>query len=100
MIRGCRRRALADPDWRLLVRALAVRARGVQVVLALASTELVYFELDSTQMLNEFQERKELGTEISCLAIGPIPEGRQRSRFLVRQATRFIGRGEEEGPET
>ena len=55
-----------------------------QVVAALAGTELVYFELDLTQQLNEFQERKELGTEIACLAIGPIPEGRQRSRFLVR----------------
>ena len=28
-------------------------------------------------------DKKFMGTEVACLAVAPIPEGRQRSRFLV-----------------
>lgn len=62
------------------------------MVLALGGTELVYFELDTSEQLNEFQERRELGTEVSALTIGPIPEGRQRSRFLVCHRARELER--------
>jgi splicing factor 3B subunit 3 len=33
--------------------------------------------------LNEFQERKEMTAHVTALTMGPIPEGRQRSRFLA-----------------
>ncbi|KAJ3149884.1 Splicing factor 3B subunit 3 [Geranomyces michiganensis] len=54
-----------------------------QVVIALSGGELVYFELDSSGQLNEYQDRKEFAAPISTLSIGPIPEGRVRSSFLA-----------------
>lgn len=42
----------------------------------------MYFELDNTGQLMDVH-RKEMRNDIACLAIGPIPEGRQRSLFLV-----------------
>ncbi|RKO91294.1 splicing factor 3B subunit 3-like protein [Blyttiomyces helicus] len=54
-----------------------------QVIIALSGGELVYFELDTTGQLNEFQDRKEMPADVTSLSIGPIPEGRQRSRFLA-----------------
>ncbi|CAG8532674.1 14314_t:CDS:10, partial [Acaulospora colombiana] len=54
-----------------------------QVVIALTGGELVYFELDNQGQLNEYQERKEMAANVSCLSIGEVPEGRQRSRFLA-----------------
>lgn len=57
-----------------------------QVVIALSSAEIVYFELDSGGNLNEYQERKEMSAPISCISIGPIPEGRVRSKYLVHTA--------------
>ena len=59
------------------------------MVIALAGGELVYFELDSAGNLTEFQERKEMPSAVTALAIGPIPEGRQRSRFLVKYSSKF-----------
>jgi splicing factor 3B subunit 3 len=53
-----------------------------QVCVALSNTELVYFELDYSGNLNEFQERKELGSQVCSIALSPIPEGRQRALFL------------------
>jgi len=53
-----------------------------QVVIGLSGGELVYFELDSSQNLMDVH-RKEMKNDIACLAIGPIPEGRQRSTFMV-----------------
>ncbi|TPX35307.1 hypothetical protein SmJEL517_g02334 [Synchytrium microbalum] len=54
-----------------------------QVIIALSSGELVYFELDMTGQLNEFQERREMLSPVTALALGPIPEGRQRSKFVA-----------------
>ena len=54
-----------------------------QVIISLSGGELVYFELDSSGQLNEFQERKEMTANVICLTLGPIPEGRQRTRFLA-----------------
>lgn len=53
-----------------------------QVVIGLTGGELVYFELDNTGNLMDIH-RKELRNEIACLAIGPVPEGRQRSAYMV-----------------
>ncbi|KAJ2999724.1 Splicing factor 3B subunit 3 [Globomyces sp. JEL0801] len=54
-----------------------------QVSVALSSGELVYFELDKAGNLNEFQERKQMNTQITSLAMSPIPDGRQRALFLA-----------------
>lgn len=54
-----------------------------QVVIALSGGELVYFELDNVGQLNEHQERKQMASNVTCLAVGEVPEGRQRSPHLA-----------------
>lgn len=54
-----------------------------QVVIALSGGEIVYFELDNMGQLNEHHERKQMTSNITCLAVGEVPEGRQRSRHLA-----------------
>ncbi|GAO45938.1 hypothetical protein SAICODRAFT_6225 [Saitoella complicata NRRL Y-17804] len=54
-----------------------------QIVVALSSGELVYFELDTEGALNEYQERKEMSGTVTALAVGEVPEGRQRYSFLA-----------------
>eukprot|EP01061_Rhynchopus_euleeides_P021061 TRINITY_DN3424_c0_g3_i1.p1 TRINITY_DN3424_c0_g3~~TRINITY_DN3424_c0_g3_i1.p1 ORF type:complete len:1222 (+),score=530.56 TRINITY_DN3424_c0_g3_i1:133-3798(+) len=53
-----------------------------QIVIALATGELIYFELDSHGSVNEVC-KKELNKEVACLSIGPIPNTSIRSRFLA-----------------
>jgi len=54
-----------------------------QVVVALSSAELVYFELDLDGQLNEYQDRKAMGSTVLALSVGEVPEGRQRTPYLV-----------------
>lgn len=54
-----------------------------QVVVALSTAELVYFELDVDGTLSEYQDRKALPANASCLSIADVPEGRQRTPFLA-----------------
>ncbi len=58
----------------------AVNSR--QVVISLTGGEVVYYELDAQNALAEM-DKKEIGHEVSCVEIGAVPEGRQRSRFLA-----------------
>lgn len=55
-----------------------------QVVVALSSAELVYFELDLDGQLNEYQDRKAMGSTVLALSVGEVPEGRQRTPYLVQ----------------
>ncbi|KAK7473160.1 pre-mRNA-splicing factor rse1 [Stygiomarasmius scandens] len=54
-----------------------------QVVVALSSAELVYFELDLEGQLNEYQDRKAMGSTVLALSVGEVPEGRQRTPYLA-----------------
>lgn len=54
-----------------------------QVILALSSSEIVYFEIGEDGQLNEYEDRKEIPGGISCLSLGDVPEGRLRSSFLA-----------------
>ncbi|EPZ33025.1 Mono-functional DNA-alkylating methyl methanesulfonate domain-containing protein [Rozella allomycis CSF55] len=54
-----------------------------QIVLALSGGELVYFEMDLNGNLQEFEEKKQLNSQIISLSLGPVPEGRQRCRFVA-----------------
>lgn len=56
-----------------------------KVVIALSSGELAYFELDTMGNLNEYPERKEMTAPVTCLALGPVPDGKLRSKFLVKK---------------
>jgi splicing factor 3B subunit 3 len=55
-----------------------------QVVVALSSAELVYFELDLEGTLNEYQDWKAMGSTIVALSIAEVPTDRQRTPYLVR----------------
>jgi len=52
------------------------------VAIALSGGELIYFEMDMTGQLMEV-EKQDMSGDVACLAIAPVPEGRQRSRFLA-----------------
>lgn len=62
-----------------------------QVVIALSSAELVYFELDLEGTLNEFQDWKAMGSPVVALSITDVPPDRQRTPYLVRS---FLSAGE------
>ncbi|KEH44503.1 splicing factor 3B subunit-like protein [Medicago truncatula] len=59
-----------------------VGSNRLQVVIALNGGELIYFEVDVTGQLMEV-EKHEMSGDVACLDIAPVPEGRQRSRFLA-----------------
>lgn len=63
-------------------RILHAAANPRQIAVGLQGGELATFELDESGQLQEL-ERRELGREIACLDIAPLPEGRQRARFLA-----------------
>jgi splicing factor 3B subunit 3 len=54
-----------------------------QVMIALTGGELVYFEMDPSGQLNEYTERKEMSADVVCMALGNVPSGEQRCRFLA-----------------
>jgi hypothetical protein len=43
----------------------------------------VYFELDLDGQLNEYQDRKAMGSTVLALSIAEVPEDRQRTPYLV-----------------
>ncbi|KIL68220.1 hypothetical protein M378DRAFT_158762 [Amanita muscaria Koide BX008] len=82
------RHVLADRrvnEWRVPQGKTIVQAttNKRQVVVALSSAELVYFELDLDGQLNEYQDRKAMGSTVLALSIGEVPEGRQRTPYLA-----------------
>ncbi|CAA9995282.1 unnamed protein product [Nesidiocoris tenuis] len=54
-----------------------------QVVIALTSGELVYFELDSTGHLDEYNRRGKMPADVVCMALGRAPTGENLSRFVA-----------------
>ncbi|CAG8605229.1 6855_t:CDS:10 [Paraglomus brasilianum] len=54
-----------------------------QVIIALTGGEIVYFELDNQGQLNEYQDRRQMNVNVNCLAVGEVPEGRKRAKFLA-----------------
>jgi splicing factor 3B subunit 3 len=59
-------------------------ANNRQVLLVLNTNELVYFELkEQDGSLKEHSTTKKVPFAVSCVALGPVPEGRIRSKFLA-----------------
>ncbi len=77
-----------NKQWKTPAKKVITKAaiNSAQVAIALNGGELFYFELDKSGVLNEVT-RKDIGSEISSLALGPVPEGQKRSRFLVNKYT-------------
>ncbi|PQM39832.1 splicing factor 3B subunit 3-like [Prunus yedoensis var. nudiflora] len=71
-------------EWRTPGKRTIVKvgSNRLQVVIALSGGELIYFEVDMTGQLMEV-EKQEMSGDVACLDIAPVPEGRQRSRFLA-----------------
>ncbi|KAJ7975878.1 splicing factor 3B subunit 3-like [Quillaja saponaria] len=71
-------------EWRTPGKKTIVKvgSNRLQVVIALNGGELIYFEVDMTGQLMEV-EKHEMSGDVACLDIAPVPEGRQRSRFLA-----------------
>jgi splicing factor 3B subunit 3 len=57
-------------------------ANSRQVAISLAGGEITYFEIDQAGQLEEIKTH-DLGQEVACLDIGPVPSGRSRSSFLA-----------------
>jgi len=64
-------------------RILCAASNQRQIAVALQDKEIMYFELDTTSGTLTQVEKKVLESEIICLDIGSIPEGRQRCKFLA-----------------
>ncbi|EJU02199.1 hypothetical protein DACRYDRAFT_21931 [Dacryopinax primogenitus] len=62
---------------------VAATTNSRQVAIALSSAQLVYFELDLEGQLNEYQDRKSLGSGVLAMSIAEVPEGRQRTPYLA-----------------
>ncbi|KAK4157896.1 CPSF A subunit region-domain-containing protein [Chaetomidium leptoderma] len=54
-----------------------------QVIIALSSGEIVYFEMDADGSLAEYDEKKEMSGTVTALSLGKVPEGLRRSAFLA-----------------
>lgn len=51
-------------------------------MIGLSGGEIIYFEMDPIGQLLE-TEKKDTSSEISCMDVAPIPEGKLRTRFLA-----------------
>ncbi|KAF5628939.1 pre-mRNA-splicing factor rse-1 [Fusarium sp. NRRL 52700] len=62
---------------------VAVATNERQIAVALSSRVIVYFEVDSDGSLAEYDEKKPISSAVTCLSLGPVPEGRLRSPVLA-----------------
>lgn len=53
-----------------------------QVVISTSGGELLYFETNENGIL-VLVDKKEMGQDVACLAIGRVPQGKKRSRFVA-----------------
>lgn len=72
-------------EWRAPLKRQIVKCavNQRQLAIALSNHEILYFEMDTTGQLNEYNERKEFNSQISCMALGEIPPGELRCPFLA-----------------
>uniref|UniRef100_A0A7S3VLT8 DNA damage-binding protein 1 n=1 Tax=Dunaliella tertiolecta TaxID=3047 RepID=A0A7S3VLT8_DUNTE len=88
-------------EWKVPGRRQITRAttNEHQVAIALGG-DVIYFELDPMGQLLE-AEKKEMGDDVACLDIAPVPEGRARCRFLAvgcyDSTVRVLGLDPEDG---
>lgn len=69
-----------SPQHRTVVSATTNEA---QIVVALSSGEIAYFEMDDDDNLQELEDRPQMTGTVTCLSLGDVPPGRRRSSFLA-----------------
>lgn len=69
-------------QWLTEGKIIKAASNARQLVIAIAGGEILYFETDSLGNLTEV-EKLVLESEVLCLDIAAIPEGRQRCKFLA-----------------
>lgn len=69
-------------QWMTEGKILKAASNPRQLAIAIAGGEIIYFEIDNLGNLAEI-EKMNLESEVVCLDIGTIPEGRQRCKFLA-----------------
>jgi splicing factor 3B subunit 3 len=62
---------------------VAAACNSSQVAIALSSGEIYYFEMDGDGNLNQYDDSRSMEGTVTCLSLGPVPEGRVRSSFLA-----------------
>jgi splicing factor 3B subunit 3 len=76
-IKADKKKSLYQTSSKILAATMNIR----QICVALQDKELMYFELEDEKLIQI--EKKVLDSDIISLDIAPIPEGRQRSKFLA-----------------
>lgn len=76
-IKADKKKSLYQTSSKILAATMNIR----QICVALQDKELMYFELEDEKLVQI--EKKVLDSDIISLDIAPIPEGRQRSKFLA-----------------
>lgn len=62
---------------------LMCAANNTQVILALSTAEIVYFESDTEGMLIEYSRRQKMPSPVTALGIAPVQKGRLRGFFAA-----------------
>ncbi|KAG7924247.1 hypothetical protein KL905_000401 [Ogataea polymorpha] len=65
------------------IRVLLCSATNSQLAIALSNREIVYFELDDLDKLIEYNEHKELASQITALTLGEVQAGTARFPYLL-----------------
>lgn len=70
------------PLYRTSNNVLCAASNGFQIALGIKGQELAYFELDKINNKLKIIEKKVLGYEVMSLDIPPIPNNREKSKFM------------------
>jgi len=68
-------------------RIIHATSNSKQVIISVEDGQIVYFELDAISQQLQETETHYWHTQITCLDVGEVPEGRQRCRFLAVGST-------------
>ena len=71
-------------EWRVAAGKTIVKADANerQIVIATSGGEVTYLEVDDSHTLVEVM-RREMGCEVACVSVQPLPQGRTRADFVV-----------------
>ncbi|ODQ77704.1 hypothetical protein BABINDRAFT_41141 [Babjeviella inositovora NRRL Y-12698] len=65
------------------VRIAVATTTPYQIAIALSNREIVYFEIDEADNLNEYNERAEMVSSVTAMSLGDVAPGKLRSSLLA-----------------